>query len=123
MNDEQLKEGFAKLRRHDARRAPSFEEVRQRRVRARSAIVIALPIATTFAAAAAVVLWLNVERDEAASTSAASPAPAAAPAVVAAVSAPPSDPAPLDFLLTLPGRSLLASAPSFDQSLLQGRRR
>jgi hypothetical protein len=128
-DDDRLNEGFAKLRRHDARRAPTFDAIRSAPARARArSWVVALPVAATGLAAAAVVaLWLRAQPDASPSVAApAEPVPAAAagpaPAVAAAI-APSLDPAPLDFLLSVPGQVSLATAPDFDRSLLQGRRR
>jgi len=124
VKDDDLKRGFAKLRDADARRAPTFEATRRTRARRRSPLVVAAPIAGALAAAAALVLWLRVERDEAPMASA---PPAAAPVAVSvgalaepAIAAPI---APLDFLLAVPGHASLSSVPDFDRSILQGKHR
>jgi hypothetical protein len=113
--DDRLKEGFAKLREHDARRAPTFEALADAPPRRRSRWVIALPIASVTAAAAAFVVWISASMSE-------MPAPPAAAQVVAAP-ATALDPAPLDFLLELPTSTSLARVPNFDRSLVQGPRR
>lgn len=121
-DDERLEKDFANLREADKRRAPPFEAMWRAPARKRSAWIVALPVATVgLAAAAALLLWIDVGRDEAAPTSA-----APAPAVVAAVAPMPVlaiEPTPLDFLLNVPGHASLSTTPDFDRSLLQGRRR
>lgn len=121
-DDERLKHAFDKLREDDARRAPSFESIRQRLPRKRSPWAIALPVASAMAAAAVFVVWCNASND-ATPTSTATRAPMAtsgpmggeALGGVAAVAE--ADDAPLDFLLAVPG---LRGTPNFDTSLLRG---
>lgn len=120
-DDERLKKAFDKLREDDARRAPSFEDVRHRRPRRRSPWAVVVPLASAAAAAAVFVVWCNTAHD--ASTAATASAPAAS--VAAAPVDPPAggetgapvDEAPLDFLLDVPG---LRGTPNFDTSFLRG---
>ncbi len=121
-DDERLEKGFAKLREADKRRAPPFDAMWRAPGRKRSAWIVVLPMGTAaVAAAAAFLVWFDVERDAPSATSA-----APVPAVVVAAAPMPAivlEPAPLDFLLNVPGRASLTTTPDFDRSLLQGRRR
>lgn len=121
-DDERLKEGFAKLRKVDERRAPPFDAMWRAPGRKRSPWIVVLPVGGAIAAAAAaVLLFVNVQQDSAPSTAA-----APAPAIVAAAPAmlvPALAPSPLDFLLDVPGQASLTTTPDFDRSLIQGRRR
>ena len=116
-DDERLKHAFDKLREDDARRAPSFEDVRQRLPRKRSPWAVVVPLASAAAAAAMLVVWCNVSRDETAPVvnTASSPASRGGEAVAGDVAV--VDEAPLDFLLAVPG---LRGTPNFDTSLLRG---
>jgi hypothetical protein len=118
-DDERLKRMFDALRADDARRAPSFDEIR-RRPKRRSPWAVVVPIASAAAAAAVFVVWCNARHEAApAATAAAGASPAASMAVAAA--APVSsdlararvDDAPLDFLLDVPG---LHGTPNFETS-------
>jgi hypothetical protein len=121
-DDERLKEGFAKLRKVDERRAPPFDAMWRAPGRKRSPWIVVLPIGgAVAAAAAAVLLFIDVQHDASAPTAA-----APVPAIVAAAPAmlvPALEPSPLDFLLDVPGHASLTTAPDFDRSLIQGRRR
>ena len=119
-DDERMKKTFDKLREDDARRAPSFEALRRRAPRTRTAWAVVVPLASAMAAAAVFVVWCNVAREAApASVAVAPPAMLAPQAALAGevAAAPRVDEAPLDFLLDVPG---LRGAPNFDTSLLRG---
>jgi len=117
MTEDDLRRGFAKLRELDARRAPTFEALADAPTRRRSRWVIALPIASVTAAAAAFVVWISASKSDTSAPVSAAVAPvAAAPATAL-------DPAPLDFLLELPTSASLGGVPNFDRSLVQGPRR
>jgi len=118
-DDERLKHAFDKLREDDARRAPSFEDVRQRLPRKRSPWVVIAPLASVAAAAAVLVVWCGASPEKPPSMTAA--ASSAAP-MGGESAAPPAevDDAPLDFLLAVPG---LRGTPNFETSLLRGSRR
>jgi hypothetical protein len=113
--DDRLKEGFAKLRELDARRMPAFEALADAPPRRRTRWLIALPIASVTAAAAAFVVWVSAPHSEMSAAKIAMP--------LAVVPAPALDPAPLDFLLELPSSTSLARVPNFDRSLVKGPRR
>jgi hypothetical protein len=96
-DDEKLKDEFTRLRKLDARRAPSFESLRTRSIvrPLRPAVLAAVPLLA--AAAALVLVWRGAQ-----------PVPqAASPTFGVSASAPPSvalaaqgeEPLPLDFLL------------------------
>lgn len=146
-DDERLQEAFHKLREHDARRAPTFEAVRDRpRVPRRSPWALVVPL-TSVATAAAVFVWCNLQRET----------PDSFPRAIAVAASPdlakdtakgsgaapgtrgdarrttniddakstrtvlqPLGTAPLDFLLAPPLTAALSSAPNFDTSFLQG---
>ena len=108
--DERLKATFAKLRAHDARRAPSFDAILTRRRARVSPWAIALPAISTLAAAALFLLRCG----SAADPPTARPVAMAQPAPVVRSKV---DDAPLDFLLDLPG---LRGTPNFDTSSLRG---
>lgn len=122
-DDERLKHAFDKLREDDARRAPSFESVRQRLPRKRSPWAIAVPVASAMAAAAVLVVWCNASNEAAPTPTAtratpmASSAPMGGESLGAAAAGAEVDEAPLDFLLAVPG---LRGTPNFDTSLLRG---
>lgn len=115
-DDDRLKEGFAKLRADDARRAPPFEAMWSARPRRRSPWIVAAPMVSMAAAAAVILVWCRVAQYEAAPSAAVAVAPAAPPAIA-------DDPAPLDFLLDVPMGASLAKVPDFDKTLLQGKSR
>jgi hypothetical protein len=116
MTDDDLRNAFAKLRELDARRAPTFEALADAPARRRSRWVIALPIASVTAAAAAFVVWVTASKSD----TSASLAPVPAAPTLEDTAAPAFDPAPLDFLLELPTSASLAGVPNFDRSLVQG---
>lgn len=128
--DEELRRRFGELRARDARKAPPFETLaragKPKRTRSPWAVVAAVtPLA---AAAAVLVLWCSTQKMSANAPSAAAPPPppiaagesaASTPAAVAvadgkSVTPPAHDPAPLDFLLDLPGSSALAAASDLE---------
>jgi hypothetical protein len=118
-DDERIKGQFDKLRREDARRAPSFESVRKgrgKRGRRRSAWLV--PVGTVVAAAAAMVVWCGyrVESESSRSASVAL-APEGAEHGRRVVAQDVHDDAPLDFLLEVDG---LRGVPNFDTGLLKG---
>ena len=134
-DEEKLKRAFEALKREDAKKAPSFRAlVEKGPLKKRSPWVVLVPLTTVAAAAAVFVVWCNTtQMSSAPAPTAAGPRyatdepPAAAPhaaggktakadAVAAALAdgTPRSDPAPLDFLLDLPGSSALAATSSFD---------
>ena len=122
MNEDErgLKQTFDKLREDDARRAPSFEDVRRRRAKKRSPWAVVVPLASTAAAAAVFVMWCNVRREAAPVASAAAPAASVAAVAMATPSSDTKtrvDEAPLDFLLDVPG---FRGTPNFDTSFLRG---
>ena len=98
MNDDDLRERFRSLKRHDARRAPPFDAM-WRKPR-RSAWRLVVPIAGAAAAAAVFLVWCAT----------ATLRPASAPLAIAAPALD-ADPAPLDFLLDTPGLAALAGTP------------
>lgn len=118
--DDSLREAFRTMARHDARRAPEFRALLARVARAtpRPTWHKVVPVASALALAACVLLGLQVssrQSDSAVSAVAPAAAPAAAPTTeLAAPALAANDPAPLDFLLTLPGSSALSSVPAFD---------
>lgn len=124
-DDEKLKRAFGALKREDARKAPTFEAIGQRPKRRRSPWIVVVPIASAGAAAAAamLVVWSNYSMaPQAAAPSAASEAELGASAGGARESdgvAVIPDPAPLDFLLDLPGSSALAATTSFDAKVIR----
>ncbi|MBX3193218.1 MAG: hypothetical protein KF819_39910 [Labilithrix sp.] len=129
-DDERLKGAFTKLREADADKAPSFDAlVRAGRPKRRSPWAFAAPIASLAAAAAALLLWCGTQTMATSSAPQAAPpanAPVASAALVAVDQEPARaiDPAPLDFLLRMPGTSALAAMPSFGTSdLTHGRSR
>ncbi len=110
-NDENLKRAFEALARDDARRAPAFENMACARPPRVAWLRVTAPVATLVAAAAALAVWVT--------SSGSSPptGPRHVPAAVAPTLAPaPLDPAPLDFLLDVPGSSALATASQFDEN-------
>ena len=118
--DERLRSRFQELRRDDQRGAPSFEKMRAGRRPVRSPWRVIVP-AASLAAAAMFVLWCGAGTmlESASAPQAAAPAaPAAAPAVAAGGAA--FDPAPLDFLLDVPGSAPRSVRTSFDSNPLQG---
>ena len=117
-DDERLKQTFEKLRREDARGAPSFEAIRKRRSRRASPWATAVPFASVLAAAAVFVVWCNTSTTHAPPAAPVAMGPAATPqGGETALPAAAVDDAPLDFLLDVP---LLRGAPKFDTSLLRG---
>ena len=128
-DDERLKQTFDKLRAEDARRAPSFESVQKKKRPKLSFLVVAVPLVTV-----AAVLFLFVRTGEMEASAPASvaagnknmesagemgAAATAAPAATMALApkAPPTETAPLDFLLDV---SLFHGTPDFDTSFLKG---
>ncbi len=113
-DDERLREGFAKLRADDARRAPPFDAMWSAR-RRRSPWVVLVPVTSVAAAAAVLLVWCTF----------APSAPKSEPVAVAPAPLPvvADDPAPLDFLLDLPMGASLAKVPDFDKTLLQAKSR
>ena len=107
-NDDKLKRAFEALARDDARRAPAFEKFARSRPPRVEWLRVAAPVGTLVAAAAGVVMWVASAK----STPQAGPAH---PPPVASI-APTLDPAPLDFLLDVPGSSALATASQFDEN-------
>lgn len=131
-DDERLEEGFAKLRADDAARAPGFERMWRRPApKPRSPWAVVVPLGSAAAAAAAILVYCGTqrlaERSEPAAVAVAPPPPPASAVAVDAVqaSAAPSfdDPAPLDFLLDVPGHASLARVPDLRTTLLEGRTR
>ncbi|MBX3205358.1 MAG: hypothetical protein KF764_09830 [Labilithrix sp.] len=137
-DDRELRQRFQELARYDRARAPDFEKMwAARPSRARSPWRLVVP-AASLAAAAVLVLWcgttslLGESSPEASAPAAAAAAPAAAPApeplageVAASAETSPRaigayDPAPLDFLLAVPGSARALSASGFDSNPLQG---
>ncbi|MDB4942352.1 MAG: hypothetical protein JWP97_1886 [Labilithrix sp.] len=113
-DDEKLRRAFGALRREDARRAPSLEEIRRPRRRRTSRWAVGLPVAS-LAAAAALALWLQPAATSTRRVASAAP-PAAGTAVAVAGH---EEAAPLDFLLDVPGLTL-NGVPDFDTSSLRG---
>jgi len=125
-DEEKLRRAFGKLREHDARRAPRFEELARKGPprAARSPWIIAMPIASAAAAAAVFLLWCNMQAASTPQPTAAAPAASAAPAdqpvedgkqaALDRPSTPPplrvADPEPLGFLLSLPGSTVLTTS-------------
>lgn len=133
-DDEPLKRAFGTLRADDERRAPPFEKLaRAGKPRRRSTWAVVVPLTSAVAAAAVFVVWCNTQHlANDGAPLAAAPAAPAAPAATTAGNAPApaatpvralSDPAPLDFLLHMPGTSALAAMPTFDDGLIHGRSR
>lgn len=121
--DERLRARFAELRDRDERRAPDFHRMWTAPRAIRSPWRLVVP-ATTLAAAAVLVLWcgartmtLESSAPQAAAPAAAPP-PAAAPALAAGETS--FDPAPLDFLLDVPGTAPRSVRATFDSNPLQG---
>lgn len=126
-DDEKLKQAFGALKREDARDAPSFESIAKRPKRRRSPWVVVVPLASVGAAAAAMLLVWSSTTSMA--PQAAAPGPASRSDLGRAggggaresdgVAVTLSDPAPLDFLLDLPGSSALAATTSFDTKVFR----
>jgi len=116
-DDERLKQTFEKLRKEDARGAPSFEAIRQRRPRRASPWAMVVPIASALAAAAVVVVWCNAGTSYAPPAAPVAMGPATPQGGEVAPPVPALEDAPLDFLLDVP---LLRGAPKLETSLLQG---
>lgn len=110
-DDDKLKALFRQQREGDAQRAPAFRP--NARVRTRLRWPVVTSIASTLAAAAAVVLWVNAPREENAPTVASRP-PSDGHSIDVLASSPPIENAPLDFLLEIPGQTMLTRAPTFD---------
>ncbi len=139
-DDESLRQAFRSMARHDARRTPEFHALLARSS-ARPTWHKIVPAAAALALAASVLFGLRATQEERAESSAAfnaaAPVAAVAPAATAAPVAPAAheevqarlafaEPAPLDFLLTLPGAAALGSVPTFssyDSYPLPGRSR
>jgi hypothetical protein len=101
MNDDELRERFRVLRRHDARRAPAFAPM-WRRAPARSPWTVVAPVVSLAAVAAVLLVWCGTQHLKMGK----------APSL-AAVSPADLDPAPLDFLLDTPGSAALSGTPDF----------
>ena len=126
-DDESLRQAFRAMARHDARRTPGFRALVARSA-PRSALRKVVPVASTMALAACVLIGLRVsahlERAAPSVTVAAalpSPAAEASPAATATATNPAltlvaADAAPLEFLLTPPGASVNHGVPSFASS-------
>lgn len=137
-DDDKLRRAFASLRERDARRAPPFDALAKKGPprRATSPWAIAAAAAPALAAAAVLVMWCGTARMSANAPTAAAPPAAQAPAAAAehaddapvaaaraaadAKPAPAPDPAPLDFLLDLPGSSALAAASDLGEGSRKG---
>lgn len=132
--DRDLRARFAELARRDRGRAPDFQEMWAARRAARSPWRVLVP-AASLAAAALFVVWcgptsfFGTSAPEAASPVAVSAPPetaaaaAAPPAAETAPGAAPAgfDPAPLDFLLDVPGSAPRAlGAAALDSNPLKG---
>ena len=131
MNDEdELRRAFTKLKEHDARRAPRFDQLVERgKPRpARSPWAVVVPLASAAAAAAVFLFWCSTQSMTASSPpTAAAPAPAAdqpaaaAKQVAFATPQAAGDREPLGFLLTLPGATAVRGSDQATSFLLPGR--
>ncbi len=119
--ERKLRTRFQELAAHDRRNAPDFAKMwtAPRPIRSPRRIVAS---ATTLAAAAMVLVWCGAHSMVSPSESAPAAAPAAAAAPVlgdrgdeAAL-----DPAPLDFLLDVPGSAPRSARISFDSNPIHG---
>jgi len=127
--EHELRQRFLELKRHDQRRAPDFDKMRTARRPARSPWRSIVP-AASLAAAAMLMMWCGAKTALTGASSPEAVAPAAAPAPVlgtASEAAPVAgetgafDPAPLDFLLDVPGSApRSARALGLDSNPLQG---
>ncbi len=118
--EERLRSRFQELRKDDQRSTPGFEKMWTGRRPVRSPWRVFVP-AASLAAAAMFVLWCGAATmlESKSIPQAAAPAvPAQAPAIVAGEVA--FDPAPLDFLLDVPGSAPRSVRTSFDSNPLQG---
>lgn len=112
-DDETLREAFRTMARHDARRTPEFRALLARSA-PRPTWQKVVPVASALALAACVLLGVRFASDPDRTPAATAPA-AAAPAATSVPVSPVAvlDPAPLDFLLTVPGASGLSGVPTF----------
>lgn len=116
-DDESLRQAFRTMARHDARRTPEFHALIARSA-PRPLWQKVVPLASALALAACVLIGLRASSEQSPAVFTAAPRAAAAPAATAlAEEATPllaaADPAPLDFLLALPGSDALRRVPSF----------
>jgi len=97
-DDDELRARFRELKAHDARTAPSFDALLQRprrTARARSPLVIVLPVTAALALAAALLLVVSFQSDTSPAASASSRVQQGGEVAAARI-----EPLPLDFLLT-----------------------
>ena len=127
--ERELRQRFMELKRHDQRHAPDFETMWTGRRPARSPWRRIVP-AASLAAAAMLMMWCGAKTVLTGASSPQAVAPAAAPAPVlgggpetapVAGGSAAFDPAPLDFLLDVPGSApRSARALGLDSNPLQG---
>jgi len=119
--EERLRARFAELRRHDERRVPDFQQMRAAPRRIRSPWRVVMP-AASLAAAAMFMLWCGARSVLLESSTPQAAAPAAAPALTSSLATDETafDPAPLEFLLDVPGTAPSSVRASFDSNPLHG---
>jgi hypothetical protein len=104
MDDERLKEQFARLREADRRAAPDFHAMWSKPSPKRSRWLGVVPAMGLAAAAALFAVWCGSRFT----------APQTSPARTAIVVHEAPEPGPLDFLLETPARAAIVTVPDFD---------
>lgn len=110
-DEERLRARFADLRRYDERSAPDFQRMRSAPRRSRRSAWRVIVPGASLAAAAMFVLWCGAQ-PMASAPQAVAPASAPVRGEISATAV--FDPAPLDFLLEMPGASASIATPWLD---------